>query len=247
MEWFEDENFWLNFKEMMFDPERLARTPEDVKEMIALCGLHKGMKVLDCCCGFGRHALEFDRLGYTVTGFDLNAAYLETAQRKAKKLQARVEWELADIREFRRPSLFDFAYNFFTSFGYVEEPEQELKSIRNIYDSLKPGGMFLLDLEGKETLARDFCESQWFDGQDGSIMLVEAKIIDNWSRVQNRWGYIKDNRYTETVFAHKLYSAWELGELLAKSGFNRTAFYGSLQGQPYDENAQRLIAVAYKD
>jgi SAM-dependent methyltransferase len=246
-EWFNSDNFWLSFREMMFDPDRLNRTPLDVEEMIALCGLRPKMKVLDHCCGFGRHAMEFAKLGYQVTGVDLCQSYLDEAAAKSRKRAIPVEWVHDDVRHFMRPGFYDFIYNFFTSFGYIEDPDEELLTVKNIYESLKPQGKLLIDVEGKETLARNFVESQWFDGQDGSIMLVQAEIIDNWSRVQNRWGYIKDNRYVEKIFAHKLYSAWEMGELLTRAGFSSVHFFGNLTGADYNQDAERMIVVAFKE
>ncbi len=246
MQWYEDENFWLNFEEMMFDPDRLVATPFDVLNMVSLCGLKPTMTVLDHCCGFGRHALEFAKLGYKTTGVDRCSAYLDRAKGKSKKHKLPIEWVQEDVRTFSRAEQFDFAYNFFTSFGYVEDPEEELAVVQNVWKSLKTGGKFLIDVEGKETLAKSFCESQWFDGQDGSIMLVGAQIIDNWTRVENRWGYVKDGQYVEKIFAHKLYSAWELGDLLSRGGFSQVEFYGNLEGGPYDNEAERLIAVATK-
>ncbi|NIZ40123.1 class I SAM-dependent methyltransferase [Entomospira entomophila] len=246
MNWFEDENFWLKYKEMMFDPDRLEATPHDVEKMIKLANIPNKARVYDHCCGFGRHAIEFAKRGYVVTGVDNCASYLDVARRKAKKQSLEVELIQADIRDYVKLNTFDFAYNFFTSLGYIEEPEEELQILKNVHASLKSGGKFLIDIEGKETLAKNFCESQWFDGQDGSIMLVSARIIDGWSRVENRWGYIKDGRYEEIIFAHKIYSGWELGSLLEQAGFYQVELFGNLDGAPYDQDADRLIVIATK-
>ncbi|NIZ47366.1 class I SAM-dependent methyltransferase [Entomospira nematocerorum] len=246
MNWFEDENFWLKYKEMMFDPDRLESTPYDVEKMIRLAGISHKAHVYDHCCGFGRHAIEFAKKGYNVTGVDNCMSYLDVAKRKAKKQSMNITFVQADIRDYVQPDTFDFAYNFFTSLGYIDDPKEEHQVLKNVYESLKSGGKFLIDIEGKETLAKNFCESQWFDGQDGSIMLVSARIIDGWSRVENRWGYIKDGRYEEIIFAHKIYSGWELGFLLERAGFYQIEFFGNLDGAPYDQDAERLIVIATK-
>lgn len=246
-QWFEDESFWLSFKEMMYDPQRLARTEQDVQEMISLCGLRPGMKILDHCCGFGRHALVFAQRGFTVSGVDLCQAYLEKARKKAEKSDLPISWYHQDIRYLDIQDTFHFVYNFFTSFGYIEDPQQELESVRAVWQHLQPGGKFLIDMQGKELLARDYRESEWFDGQDGSIMLVQTTPVDNWSRIENRWGFIKDQNYTEHIFSHKMYSAKEIADLLLSAGFTMVECYGSLQGIPYDSQAERLIVVATKE
>ncbi len=246
-QWFEEDDFWVSFREMMYDPQRLASTGEDVRQMIDLCRLRPGMKVLDHCCGLGRHALEFARLGYAVCGVDRCGAYLSQARAKSQKRSLDIAWYQQDIRELNIDEQFHFAYNFFTSFGYIEDPEEEMKSLRLVYKHMLPGGQFLIDLQGKELLARDQPQNEWFDGQDGSVMLVQVKPIDNWCRIENRWAYIKDNHYTERVFTHNIYSAKEIADLLLAAGFGSVECYGSLAGIPYDIDAQRLIVIAKKE
>lgn len=40
---------------------------------------------------------------------------------------------------------FDAVVNLFTSFGYFEEDEEQVKVLREIYRMLKPGGKFVID------------------------------------------------------------------------------------------------------
>jgi hypothetical protein len=49
--------------------------------------------------------------------------------------------------------------------------------------------------------------------------------------------------YTWTI---RLYSGAELTALLSNAGFSVIQLYGSLAGTPYDQTAQRLVAVATK-
>ncbi len=246
-QWFEEDDFWISFREMMYDPMRLEATGKDVQQMIHLCSLRPGMKVLDHCCGFGRHALEFSRLGYAVSGVDRCNAYLNEAKAKAKKRSLEIQWYQQDIRELNINEQFHFAYNFFTSFGYIEDPEEEMQALRLVHQHLLPGGKFLIDLQGKELLARDRPQNEWFDGQDGSVMLVQVAPVDNWCRIENRWAYIKDNHYTQRIFTHNIYSAKEIADLLCRAGFARVECYGSLDGIPYDIDAERLIVIAQKE
>ena len=44
----------------------------------------------------------------------------------------------------------------------------------------------------------------------------------------------------------RLYSGAELRGLLSAAGFSVVQLYGSLAGTPYDQTAQRLVAVATK-
>src|SRR5206468_5375646 len=112
--------------------------------------------VLDLCCGPGRHSLEFARHGFQVTGVDRTARYLDAARAAATGEGLTVEFVQGDMPHFQRPAAFDVALNLFTSFGYFEDEAEDLCVLRHLHTSLKPGGQVLLEMAGKEPLARDF-------------------------------------------------------------------------------------------
>lgn len=60
------------------------------------------------------------------------------------------------MRRFCEPHTFDAVINMFTSFGYFKEKEDILQVVQNVYSSLKSDGTFLLDVMGKEVLAKGF-------------------------------------------------------------------------------------------
>jgi SAM-dependent methyltransferase len=68
----------------------------------------------------------------------------------------RIELVEGDMRDFRRPASYDLALSMFTSFGYFESRADDLRVLRNVRESLKPGGVFVVDVMGKEWLARHF-------------------------------------------------------------------------------------------
>jgi hypothetical protein len=50
----------------------------------------------------------------------------------------------------------------------------------------------------------------------------------------------------EFTLSLRLYSGKELADLLRSVGFAEIFLYGALSGIPYDQNAERLVAVARK-
>lgn len=101
-DWFEDEEFWREFKPILFHGGRVEKTQEQVDRFEEFLGLRRGDKVLDQCCGIGRHSLELARRGYEVTGVDLCRGYLEKAREEAEKEGLNVEFVREDMREFER-------------------------------------------------------------------------------------------------------------------------------------------------
>jgi SAM-dependent methyltransferase len=211
-----------------------------------MLGLGAGSAVLDLCCGVGRHSLEFARRGHTVTGVDRTAAYLRTARGAAEAEGLAVEWIEADAREFLRPAAFDLAINMYTSFGYFEDPAEDRGVAENLCASLKPGGTLVMDLMGKERLARIFSPRSWDELPDGSLFLQEREIRDDWTWIENRWILVKDGQRKDFSLGHRLYDGAGLRTLLLGSGFESVALYGDLDGAPYDNEARRLVAVAQK-
>jgi SAM-dependent methyltransferase len=178
---------------------------------------------------------------------DRTAAYLQMARQKAAAEGLRVEWIQADMREFLRPGTFDVAINLYTSFGYFEDPGEDRRVAENLFRSLKPGGLLLMEMMGKEILARIFVPRDWQAMSDGSFFLQERKVSRDWSWMKNRWIVIKpDGRREEYTVSHRLYDGAGLRRLLLDVGFESVDLYGGLGGESYDTKAQRLTAVARK-
>ena len=242
--WHEQDDFWETVP--LFGPERMEMALQEVDQIVAMLGLQPGAAILDLCCGVGRHSLEFARRGYSVTGVDRTAAYLQTARDAADAEGLAVEWVEADAREFRRLATFDLAINMYTSFGYFEDPAEDRRVAENIFHSLRSGGALVMDLMGKERLARIFSPRSWNELPDGSLFLQERRICDDWSWIENRWILVRDGQQREFTLGHRLYDGVGLKKLLLDSGFDSVALCGDLDGAPYDNYARRLIAVARK-
>ena len=244
--WHEDDAYWETFGPMMFAPHRWETAPGEVEQLIALTGIEAGCRVLDLCCGPGRHALEFVRRGFEVTGVDRNPAYLAEAQQKADAENLAVTFIQDDMRSFCKPEAFDAAINMFTAFGYFEDQDEDRQVASNLYCCLKDGGKLLMEMRGKETLARDFRERDWHRGEDGSIMLEERKPTKNWTWIENTWILLEGDSRREFKLSLRIYSAAELAALLTDAGFSAVDAYGGLDGTPYDHHARRLVVVARK-
>ena len=97
--WYEDESFWRTFAPTMFHRERLDATAEEINQIIELLDIEKGAKILDLCCGIGRHSLELARRGYRVVGVDLTQEYLAKARKQAESEGLNIEFVRNDMRD----------------------------------------------------------------------------------------------------------------------------------------------------
>lgn len=245
MEWFESEEFWRDFYPVMFSGERFATAKDEVTHILAISQCAGG-RVLDLCCGPGRHSVEFAERGFSVTGVDRSPFLLDIARKRGAEAGVSVEWVSEDMREFVRPHSFHLACNIFTSFGYFKDEQDDLKVLRNIHTSLKDGGVLVMELLGKERLARVWQHASCDDLPDGTVLLQRRQLRDDWTRILSEWTLIKDAHARTFSFEHTIYSGRELKDRLLQCGFNRVQLYGSLAGAPYDAKAERLVAVACK-
>jgi SAM-dependent methyltransferase len=243
--WYEDELFWEHFEPLLFNQKRVESTVSEIDSVLSLTQIKPPQAVLDICCGIGRHSVELAKRGFSVTGVDRTALYLAKARLQAHTEGIAIEFVQEDMRKFRRTEQFDCAINLFTSFGYFDDPADDVAVLANIYQSLRKGGVLVMEMLGKEILAKSFRERDWQEVDD-LIVLEERKVANGWSAVESRWILLDGNARYEAKLFVRHYSGTELKALLQSVGFELVTIYGSLAGIPYDHQAARLVVVARK-
>jgi SAM-dependent methyltransferase len=241
-EWFDDDSFWRDLYPTLFSAARVASAIEDTGRLIRLVR-PKGRAVLDLCCGPGRFSIPLAKRGYKVTGVDRTRYYLAKARAGARSARVTVEWVRRDMRDFVRPGAFDLALSMFTSFGYFDDKEEDLRVLRNVLLSLKPGGAFVIETLGKELLARIFAPATAQTLPGGALLVQRHAVMDDWTRIRNDWTLVRRGRAKTYTFHHTIFSGQELRDRMEQAGFADVKLYGSLAGAEYGLNAQRLIAV----
>ncbi|MFN8437126.1 MAG: class I SAM-dependent methyltransferase [Cytophagales bacterium] len=99
-------------------------------------------KVLDLACGKGRHSIFLAQNQLQVKGIDLSENSISHAQKFSNEY---LEFSVQDMRDSFGSEEFDYIFNLFTSFGYFGTLEEHTKVLKNVFDALKPNGIFVLD------------------------------------------------------------------------------------------------------
>jgi SAM-dependent methyltransferase len=244
-EWFDDDSFWRELYPFMFPEKRIADANEQIEKVLALTK-PSGKSVLDLCCGPGRCSIAFAKKGYSVTGVDRTKFLLDKARAKAKAARAKIEWVQQDMRDFVRANSFALVVSMFTSFGYFDDKHEDGIVLGNMFASLQPGGACLLEMLGKERLAKVLQPTTSNLLDDGTLMVERHEIFDDWTRVRNEWLLIGNGRVKSYKFHHTVYSGQELRDRMEGAGFVEVALYGNLDGDEYGPDAERLVAVGRK-
>ncbi len=181
-----------------------------------------------------------------MTGVDLSPFLLRKAMVRARDENVDVVLLQDDMRHFVRPEAFDLVVNLTTSFGYFDDKKDDLRVLENMHRSLRRGGVLVIDVMGKEVLARGFLPTTSTELADGRLLVQRHEIFDEWTRIRNEWVVIENDSTTTFRFHLTVYSGQELKDRLLKVGFEDVKLFGGVDGSEYGLDARRLVAVARK-
>ncbi|MEK4359502.1 class I SAM-dependent methyltransferase [Paenibacillus sp. FSL M7-1455] len=243
-DWYEKsfgEDYLLVYKHR--DAEGAAR---EVKKMISWLNLPSGARVLDLCCGTGRHALALADSGYRVSGVDLSDVLLREARKSDDR--GRVEWHQADMRSLPLDGGFDAVLNLFTSFGYFREDGEQLKVLREIYRMLKPGGRFIIDFMNSPYVRSHLVPESRREAEGQRIVekrRIERDFVIKDITITPLQGDGEQRQYHERV---KLYTLEQMKQMLADAGLAVDEVHGGYdEDEGYEERtSERMIFVGHR-
>ncbi|QNP66895.1 class I SAM-dependent methyltransferase [Streptomyces genisteinicus] len=241
---FQDDDFWTEFYDFLFSEQRWTQA-EDLLGTSPLLSIPAGARVLDLCCGPGVFTIPLALRGADVTGVDRSPVLLERGRKRAADTGAAPRFVEADVLDYRPDGPYDVVLNMFTSFGYFEDPADNARVLETMHDALAPGGSLVLDLAGKELLARRVEPPKVV--RRGEDLLVQTDtVLDDWARLRSDWVLVRGERVTRASLVWFVYSAVELRAMLREAGFGEIEVYGGFDGRPYDQDAERLVLRAVR-
>ncbi|MEK7484843.1 MAG: class I SAM-dependent methyltransferase [Planctomycetota bacterium] len=196
--------------------------------------------VLDLCCGSGRHLLALESLGFkSLIGVDLSEDLLSVAKQQIQKSHL----VLADMRAlpFSEKS-FSAIFQFFTSFGYFSEEENQF-FLKQIQKLLRPEGAYLLDYLNPEWVVSQLIPLSTTIRQN--FFLREERRIRG-SRVEKKVFLELPSKTIQYMESVRLYSQKEILSLFHGAGFSTIKIFGTFDGKPYDKNSPRMIVLAIR-
>lgn len=123
-----------------------SRDKQEAKRFVANLLHHlrpaPGSRMLDVACGKGRHSQMLAQSGFDVTGIDIAPDSIREAARNEGD---RLRFFVHDMRLPFWTNYFDYAFNFFTSFGYFPTRREHDDAMRTIAASLKKNGTVVFD------------------------------------------------------------------------------------------------------
>ena len=134
--WFDTPYYHILYKDRNYREAQLF-----MDNLTHYLNLPEHAKVLDLACGKGRHSIYLNQLGFNVLGVDLSENSIEIANKNANET---LHFQIHDMRvPFEEK--YDAVFNLFTSFGYFDNDEDNLKTLIAIKESLSDYGFAVID------------------------------------------------------------------------------------------------------
>lgn len=228
----------------------VEQTKTEAKFVADVLGLSSDSKLLDLCCGFGRHTFEISNLtNCQIVGLDLSDDYLAIAREKYSA--SNIKYVKGDMRDIQIESKFDAVTNLFTSFGFFENDVENEMVIQQANKVLNNGGLFLLDFENRFSFVLNDVlkkEYYWRQLDDNKFCL----IYNNYDLINEREIFsariIEDGKEKIKVgYNIRLYSLPELKNMLKRNGFELVEYWGDFDKSEYSINSRRLITLWRKN
>ena len=193
---------------------------------------------LDVACGRGRFARMLHEQQLKVYGIDISKQSLTQAKRQSER---EIRFVQHDMRRFFKKSFFDYAFNFFTSFGYFKTEDEDKAIIANVFESLKPGGFFVLDYLNTDKATQDLKpnETTVIDQVKFQIKReADQGFIRKYITITHHGQHYDYLERIRKISSHDFVSYFQ------EAGFEEIKQFGNYQLEPVTADSDRIITIA---
>ncbi len=231
-DWFDTKYYHILYQDRNDDEAKLF-----MRHLVSFLDLKKNSKIFDLPCGKGRHSVFLNTLGYDVTGADLSdnsiayAKQFENENLHFKVQDMRVPFDIK----------FDAIFNLFTSFGYFDDKETNIKVLQNLKNGLKKNGVLVIDFMNVNYVKKSIINYEVIT--KGNIdFIINRSINSNFITKDIRFSADgKMHHYTEKV---KFLPLDVLKKYFKKAGLNLKHTFGSYDLTPFlSSESNRLILI----
>ncbi len=241
--WYKD---WFNspYYHLLYNNRDEEEAKAFLQRLISFLAPAEDARMLDVACGKGRHSKTLVEMGFDVTGIDLSFSSIEEAKNDETE---KLHFYQHDMRLPFWINYFDFAFNFFTSFGYFRTEREHNNAIRTIAQSLRIDGLLVIDylnvhysedhLEKSHIKQFDdvaFHVTKW---HDDAHFFKQIQVTDTQNKAPK-------HLYTERVAKFTL---GDFTDMLAYQKMQVQQVFGDYQLNSYDiKKSPRMIILAKK-
>ena len=235
------------------------QTTAEADFLVKALRLDPGSHLLDVPCGNGRLAFELAKRGYRVTGVDISEEFIEEARLSGIRLckdqppataggsdsVGHVDFVLGDMRGIEGEAIYDSAFCFGNSFGFLEYADME-KFLAGVARALKPGTRFIIETGmAAESVLPKFEEETVDQIADITVTTREQYLAEE-SCIDSEYIFERNGQTESRKAKHWIYTVAEIRRMLERAGFVVLHFYGSLKSEPYKLGSWELFVIAQR-
>jgi SAM-dependent methyltransferase len=217
------------------------RDEEEARQQVAFFHRQFGpldRPILDLACGMGRHMQELQALGYHAVGCDLSYTLLRTGIRE----YGHMPLARADMRHLPFcDGVFAGLVNFFTSFGYFADEDENLQVVREMARVTNDHGRFVFDYLNVDRELDNLVQRETRETPIGPVRI--ERWFDRSDRSFNKRMTIGEKRYLERV---RGYDLEEISAMFASCNLSIRGTFGDFDGSPFTRTSPRLILVGIR-
>jgi SAM-dependent methyltransferase len=218
------------------------RDEADAERAVGLLSRHgiggAGQRVLDLACGAGRHTRALAARGANVVAFDLSQALLLAARGRGASTLVRGDMRALALRD----GAFEAVVNLFTSFGYFDDDAEHAAVIREVARVLRPGGLFAFDFLNAPRVRATLVPRD--ERRTSREIVVQERRLTPDGRFVEKTIHVGEGRtFMERV---RLLERSDLVAMFAAAGLTVRHTFGSWDGTPYADDAERLVLLAQR-
>ena len=214
--------------------ENPAATRNEIEAIRQATGIQPNDRILDLCCGQGRHVFELARQGFRhLVGIDRSRYLIRLARRRARQDGLSATFHEGDARRYRvKDGNFHCVMILGNSFGYFDQEEDDLAVLRAVRRALLGGGTLVLDLADGDWQRRNFEPRSWEWIDQNHFVCRERSLSSDQSRLISREVVVHAERgvIVDQFYAERLYTRQSILTLLEECGFTHCRSHDTLTG-----------------
>ncbi len=221
-------------------------TKDEISQFMEFTGVEPDHRILDLCCGQGRHSIELATRGCrNVSGLDRSHYLIQKAKLRAKKEGLNIMFKEGDARKIPfATDYFDIVMILGNSFGYFEAAQDDLKVLSEVARVLKPWGKILIDVADGDFLKANYSPRSWEWINKKLFVCRERSLSADGDRLISREliSNVEKGVLADQFYAERLYTQESITQLLTKAGISNLNLHGSMS--PNSQRNQDLGMMA---